>query len=81
MPSNMHLEKARVLQYKVVETSTVHDQALEGIINSWVSQGWQYDGMQFAMQPAQRRPTMAFILFTREIDAEEASAGPGGLSE
>lgn len=53
-------------EYKVVETSTVTDDTLETIINEWVSQGWHYDGMQFVKSDASKRPTMAFILFTRE---------------
>lgn len=55
-------------EYKVVETSTVTDDTLERIINEWVSQGWSYDGMQFAMSDSSKRPAMAFILFTRETD-------------
>ena len=53
-------------EYKVVETSTVTDDTLERIINEWVAEGWNYDGMQFAMSDGSKRPTMAFILFTRE---------------
>ena len=53
-------------EYKVVESSTVTDDALEKIINEWVSQGWNYDGMQFSMSDASKRPTMVFVLFTRE---------------
>ena len=53
-------------EYKVVETSTVTDDTLERIINKWVAEGWNYDGMQFAMSDGSKRPTMAFILFTRE---------------
>ena len=51
--------------YKVVETSTVTDEELERIINLHVSQGWVFDGMQFAMREASRRPSMAFVIFTR----------------
>ena len=54
-------------EYKVVESSTVTDETLERIINEWVSQGWNYDGMQFAMSDSSKRPAMAFILFTREV--------------
>ncbi len=65
-----------MLRYKVVETSAVHDEGLEAIINRWVQQGWQYDGMQFAMHPSSRRPTMAFVLFTREETVpDEPEAG------
>jgi hypothetical protein len=53
------------LEYKVVEASVVTDESLEKILNEWVSLGWQYDGMQFAMRDGSKRPAMAFILFTR----------------
>jgi len=52
-------------QYKVVETSDVTDTTLEKIINEWVEQGWRYESMQFVIRDASRRPSMAFILFTR----------------
>lgn len=51
--------------YKVVETSTVTDDELERIINEWVGQGWQFEGIQFAMREASKRPAMAFVIFTR----------------
>ena len=51
--------------YKVVETSTVTDAELERIINEHVNAGWVFDGMQFAMREASRRPAMAFVIFTR----------------
>jgi hypothetical protein len=54
------------MQYKVVETSTVTDEILEGILNEWIALGWRLDGIQFAMREASRRPAMAFIIFTRE---------------
>lgn len=56
-------------EYKVVETSTVTDDVLERIINESVADGWNYDGMQFAMSEGSKRPAMAFILFTREASA------------
>ena len=59
------------LRYKVVETSNVTDEALESILNEWVSQGWTLDNMQFAMRDSSKRPAMAFVTFTRE----EADAG------
>ena len=52
------------LCYKVVETSTVTDEAIETIINEWVGKGWQFDGIQFAIRDASKRPAMAFVLFT-----------------
>jgi hypothetical protein len=57
-----------VLQYKVVELSTVTEDEIERILNEWASQGWNYDGMQFAMRESSKRPSMAFITFTRESE-------------
>ncbi len=55
------------LEYKVVESSNVEDAELETIINEWVRQGWTFDGMQFAMRESSKRPSMAFLLFTRDV--------------
>jgi hypothetical protein len=55
-----------MLVYKVVESSVVTDEALEGIINRWVTQGWQFDSIQFVMREASKRPAMAFVIFARE---------------
>jgi len=64
-----------MLAYKVVETSTVTDESLESIINQHVRQGWHLDGIQFAMRESSKRPSMAFVLFTRD------QAGPDGEEE
>lgn len=58
----------RVPVYKVVELSTVTEDALEEVLNEWSVKGWRFDGMQFAMRESSRRPSMAFILFIREED-------------
>ncbi len=57
-----------MLEYKVVETSLVTDDALEGILNEWTAAGWHYENIQFAMREASKRPAMAFVLFTRASD-------------
>lgn len=54
------------LLYKVVELSTVDEAALERTLNEWVAQGWTFDGVQFAMREASKRPSMAFVFFTRQ---------------
>lgn len=51
--------------YKVVEISTVTDEEIERVINQQVEAGWLFDGMQFAMRESSKRPSMAFLLFTR----------------
>jgi hypothetical protein len=54
------------VQYKVVETSTVTEDELETLLNEWTKKGWHLDGMQFAMRESSKRPSMAFLVFTRE---------------
>jgi hypothetical protein len=66
---------AKVTRWKVVETSSVTDENLESIVNEWTSQGWVFEGMQFAMRESSKRPAMAFVLFTRVM--EERADGPG----
>jgi len=67
----------RSLQYKIVETSVVTDDAMEAIVNEWVSRGWAFDGMQFAMRESSKRPAMAFLTFTRPApDAPAADDDP-----
>ncbi len=53
-------------RYKVVETSSVTDEELETILNEWTAKGWTLDGIQFAMRESSKRPSMAFVLFSRE---------------
>lgn len=55
-----------MLQYKVVESSLVTDETLETILNEWTAKGWTFEGIQFAMRDASKRPAMAFVLFVRE---------------
>ena len=55
-----------MLTYKVVELGTVSEELIEESLNEWTAKGWSFDGMQFAMRESSRRPSMAFILFTRE---------------
>jgi hypothetical protein len=59
------------IRYKVVETSSVSDQELEGILNEWTAQGWTLDAIHFAMREASKRPAMAFVAFTREVDGDD----------
>jgi len=58
-----------MLEYKVVEVSTVSEDVLEDVLNEWTGAGWNFEGMQFAMRESSRRPSMAFVIFTRESEA------------
>ena len=60
-----------MLTYKVIELGTVTEETIEEALNDWTAKGWCLSGMQFAMRESSRRPSMAFVLFTRE-DGEAA---------
>lgn len=55
-----------MLKYKVVELSTVSEDMIEETLNEWSAKGWSFDGIHFAMRESQKRPSMAFLLFTCE---------------
>ena len=55
-----------MLTYKVIELGTVTEEVIEETLNEWTAKGWRFDSMQFAMRESSRRPSMAFVLFTRE---------------
>lgn len=55
-----------MLRYKVVEVNTVSEDILEEVLNEWTAKGWSFDGIHFAMRESQKRPSMAFVLFTTE---------------
>jgi len=54
-----------MLRYKVVETTTVTDEALETILNEAVGAGWTFDDVRFVTKDGSRRPSMAFVFFNR----------------
>jgi hypothetical protein len=53
------------LIWKVVEVSSVTDVEIEEVLNEWTAEGWKLDNIQFAMRDSSRRPSMAFISFTK----------------
>ena len=55
-----------MLIYKVIELGTVTEELIEEVLNEWTAKGWSFNGLQFAMRESSRRPSMAFVLFTRE---------------
>ncbi len=64
----------RITEYRVVETSTVTDESLTRILNQETKQGWVYDGMTFVPNEGSKRPRMAFVIFTRDVDVAEDTA-------
>jgi hypothetical protein len=57
--------------YKVIELSSVNDEDIEQALNEWTARGWAFDTMQFAMRESSKRPSMAFITFTRNDETSE----------
>ncbi|UFS72630.1 DUF4177 domain-containing protein [Geomonas sp. RF6] len=57
-----------MVQYKVVEVNTVSDETLEEALNEWTRKGWRFEGIQFAMRESSKRPAMAFVVFTSEVE-------------
>ncbi len=55
-----------MIEYKVVELAVVTDESIEEVLNARTAEGWQFDGIQFVIREASKRPSMAFVLFTRE---------------
>lgn len=64
------------LLYKVVELSTVDEGTLERTLNEWCPKGWTLENVQFAMRESSKRPSMAFVFFTREGEAVMESEEP-----
>ncbi len=61
--------------YKVVEVTTVTDEELERVINEWVSKGWALENVHFAMSESSKRPSMAFVMFVKNPDANITELG------
>ena len=57
-----------MIEYKVVELSVVTDESIEVALNEWTAKGWLFDTIQFVVREASKRPSMAFVFFTREAD-------------
>jgi hypothetical protein len=54
------------MTHKVVETSTVTDEELERILNEWTAKGYVFESIQFVTSVSSKRPTMAFVFFTKK---------------
>lgn len=67
--------------YKVVETAQVDDITLEQIVNDTCAVGWQFEGFHFAMRDNSRRPSMAFVMFSRPLDDVDGGRDAGGVAD
>ncbi len=57
-----------MIEYKVVEISLVTDEEIERTLNLWTNEGWNFESIQFAIRESSKRPSMAFLIFTKNID-------------
>ena len=62
--------------YKFVELAPVTDETIEECVNDWVRQGWQFDGIRFVVSEHSRRPSMAFVSFTRDAQPGDEAEAP-----
>ena len=60
-----------MIKYKVVELSVVTDESIEDTLNQFTAEGWHLDSIQFVVREASKRPSMAFVLFTRDASNEQ----------
>ena len=60
-----------MIEYKFVELSIVTDETIEEAVNTFVRQGWHWDGIRFVTTESSRRPQMAFVSFVREVSDKE----------
>jgi hypothetical protein len=63
------------ITWKVVELSSVTDVEIEQVLNEWTGQGWTLDSIQFAMRDSSKRPSMAFVSFTRDDGSDPNADG------
>lgn len=67
----MRVKGLPMIKYKVVELSVVTDESIEDTLNQSTAKGWHFDSIQFVVRESSKRPSMAFVLFTRERPDEQ----------
>jgi len=63
----------RETEFKVVELSIVEEEEIERALNQWTARGWGFESLHFAMWEGSKRPSMAFLIFTRPAQSEPSS--------
>lgn len=63
----MSVPPAGKAPWRVMELTDVSDRAVEEALNAAAGDGWRFDSVHFVTQPGNRRPTMAFLFFTRDM--------------
>lgn len=60
------------LRYKFIELSIVTEQTIEDVVNDWVGQGWQLEGIRFVTSEHSKRPAMAYVSFINYLAGSAA---------
>ncbi len=68
----MSVPPAGKTPWRVVELTDVCDRSIEEALNAAAGDGWRFESVHFVTQPGNRRPVMAFLLFTRGALPQEA---------
>jgi hypothetical protein len=71
----LYLNYNIVMEYKVVETSTVTDDEIEKVLNHWTAKGYAFESVHFVTTESSRRPKMAFVFFTKTRTGEHFATG------
>lgn len=53
--------------WRVVEVTDVSDRSIEEALNGASREGWRFESVHFVTQAGSRRPSMAFLFFTRTV--------------
>jgi hypothetical protein len=61
----------KTIECKVRETMDVTEDNLSNIVNEMIREGFELDGMHFAMRDNSKRPSMAFMIFYRSAEEDE----------
>lgn len=62
----MSVPTAGKAPWRVVELTDVSDHAIEEALNAATAGGERFESIHFVTQPGNRRPSMAFLFFTRD---------------
>ncbi len=57
--------------YRVIELVDVSDHVIAEALNGSLADGYRFESIHFVTQQGSRRPTMAFLFFTRSASGDE----------
>jgi len=61
----------KTIECRVRETMDVSEENLTSLVNEMLAAGYYLDAMHFAMRESSKRPSMAFLIFYKDIEEDE----------